>query len=318
MSAEIQSTNFSQISAPSSPTTSTNPTPEIPLKDQLSSFVHGAPDEEKYLSEDQRENAKNLKNQILSLFTPEKLFELSEIERKDQKNVENTKDSFPSFTSSNFMQGLEHLHVAYHVELLFQNWEMGLLKFLQNINEIGNPLWEPAPDLPTNGIAGLQARISLSFLQDGCSITNLLLEAADSINREFFTQYVSKREADLAKRKPNSLQLPAEFIYLKKLNTNIVIEMVKKKEIPASIGISFFKFDLESDIISILETDLSRLKAFAGFLETKSTDAPEEALRGAHLYLSHQVDEQESARKRQGATTDPMNEFCRALNSIFI
>lgn len=281
------------------------------LRESLSAFVHGAPDDEKFLYDAQRTIAEQLKQEVLKLFTPEKLVELHEICRQADTTA---RLSFPNFLIDP-LEEIKSMQLICAAGISLECWENrgaenGVLKFLKDIHQCADILWQPAPPLPTTEIEALHVSIILHFLLKEESTPKLLQHVKEQLSQSDLQDHIENEERTIAMLRREITPLNSMTSELVQLETEEIDKRVKEGLIDERSAT--FILDIQLKILSIqkIEETLELLKALNSFLKNGETQTPLKVLRGSEKHLNHLVDRVKKKKKPEG---NPDNEMVNLM-----
>lgn len=285
------------------PTLASPPKTEtIDLEKELQIFIQEAPDIEENLNDAQLKTAKKLKHGILELYTPEKLYQLYQVQHQEFKDED--------LSPPEIFRRLNSISPTRHAGLALQCWEKresetGILQFLKDIIDTKEILWVPAPALHSTGIEALHANVVLHILL-GKEIDVEILEKINSnLKQSELKQHIEneKRIIETMKQEiyPLSHSVAGHSIAgIDKLETEEVESLIIEKKLDQRIGLLVLAYKHKTLAIEKKKEAVELLEALNFFLLCGEIETPKKALEGAEKYLDYLVDEEKKKKKPEG------------------
>lgn len=312
MSASVSSTTRTPSSNTSIPPAEASAS-SLNLRDTLQAFIHGAPEDEKYLYESQRETAEALKTQALALFTPQKLYQLQEAYRAGERDTDTSELSFMMDPHGKIREMKQRAHAGIGIQSWTQRESTSALAFLRNLCKSGSILWDNAPEIPSKGIKALHAKVSLFLLQEKEFYSEILQEITGTM-RSFPISTFIRIEGERIEMKRRTLPvIPSSMADLVNQKEEKLIQRAETDRAFAPVAAHILEYKLAKLKLKKREEKFELVKSFQSYLQGSKQNDAATALKGAKAYLDHLVDEENKQPKPEGNPEDELMNLMRMM-----
>lgn len=266
------------------------------LRESLTKFIREAPNDERLFTDAQLETAKELKREVLKLYTPEKLFELHKIISRQDKHVD---EGIPKII--NCIKERVSMLIALQAFYSLACWKekksnTDILEFINIIIKAKEIFWGPAPELPSAGMEALLAKVVLHMLLEKETHLELLQEVKSEILQDNLQKHIDN-EKDLIERKRKEINIfkpMSKDVFLVGRFEEDALRKKNENENEYDFDQDRLRTNVEIkiDVVNKKEKAIGFLNAFNSFLEDGKTKELQKALIGAGIYLDHLVDEE--------------------------